>query len=83
MFINALVLTVLGVTFFITLLEKWGIREDLAVHGSEFVSDLVSCNFCLGFWLSLIVSSISAACTGELVYLVIPIFSAPVINKLL
>lgn len=41
--------------FILFLYEDWGIKDKFELHApNKFIGRLVSCNFCLSFWLSLI-----------------------------
>ena len=51
----------LTVKFLRTLMEKWGIRERLEVNAPcDLLNQMVRCDFCLSFWMGLVVSLILA-----------------------
>ena len=46
-----LFMVALEAAFVILLAKKLGIIEWMQVHGSEFISKMASCDFCLSFWV--------------------------------
>lgn len=78
-----IIIIALGSAFTIIVLDKWGIREWLQVHGSRLISKMAGCTFCLGFWIAVILSIFLSAISGECSYLLIPIFSSPITRFIL
>ena len=74
----AAVLTGCLTSWVVILLRKWGVLEWLQVHGSEFVGKLVSCDYCLNWWLSWAVVVVALAATGEWWVVAVPFFSTTV-----
>ena len=74
----AAILTGCFTSWVVILLRKWGVLEWLQVHGSEFVGKLVSCDYCLNWWLSWAVVVIALAATGEWWMVAVPFFSTTV-----
>lgn len=70
-----ILLTALFSAFSINLLKKWGIIEWLQIHGSELISKMAHCDFCLSWWTNLIISIIVAIIIGSWAILLIPFFS--------
>lgn len=70
-------------TFLILLLEKTRIRERIQVHGNAFWSALFSCDFCLSFWSSLIISIFLIIFGYSWVAMAFPVVAVPLIRKLL
>lgn len=70
--------------FIIEVLEKWGWRQKAQLSvGSRFIHDMLGCDFCLGFWISVVISVVSAIVFGNAWYLLMPVFSAPLIRRIL
>lgn len=63
--------------FSILLLAKLGARDLIIAKAPKLISDLFQCDFCLNFWISFILASISALYFGRPIYFIIPIFSTP------
>ena len=64
--------------FVILLAKKLGAVEWLQVHGSEFVGKLVSCDYCLNWWLSWAVVVVALVVTGEWWVVAVPFFSTTI-----
>lgn len=77
-FVCWVLLVALLVMFVRTLGAKWGVWEYLQVNApNDFIYKLLSCDFCLSFWLALSVSVLLAIFVHW--YLIfIPIFSASI-----
>lgn len=69
-------------SFILSLLQKWGVIEWVQVHGNKLFSEMFRCNFCLSFWVSLIISVVIVLLTGNVVLLFIPFFSTPITKNL-
>lgn len=71
------VLVALGVKWILTLLDKWRIREWLQLHAPcDFLYKLFSCDFCMSWWIGVVISVILALLCREWVLLFVPIFSS-------
>lgn len=68
--------------FVLLLLKKWGIVEWLQVHGSDLISRMANCDFCLSWWLCLIVSAILCLTTQNPLTLLTSILATPITRKL-
>ena len=69
--------------FMILLMGRIGLRDTIIMKvPSKTLSELFSCDFCLGFWLSAILATYIAIYEGEPIYLTIPLFSTPIIRLL-
>ena len=42
--------------FVVTLMHKWGLVEYMQVRGKSIVPELAKCNFCLSWWVALVLS---------------------------
>lgn len=81
--------------FVVGLLQKWGVIERLQVFGDmwlkklfpaysrSFIYQLSGCNFCLSFWVSFVVSVVFAISFSDPLFLVTPLFAAPVCRILI
>lgn len=60
--------------FILILMQKWGIIEWLQVHGWEYISRAANCDFCLSWWVSLVVALAYAETVDDwlLLWLVFP-----------
>ena len=82
--IHTVVILALGATFIILLITKLGWREKAQVHGPEFISDMFNCDFCLSFWVGLMLAIILFLfMNGEWDVLLCPVLSSPITRKLL
>lgn len=70
-------------TFILLLMYKWGIIEWVQMHGNKFFSNMFNCQFCLSFWVSVILSVIAYFFTENYLTLGIPFLATPIIRKLL
>lgn len=83
------ILVALVTCFIILLAYKTGIIEWVQVHGSKLFAELFNCEFCMSFWISIILTSLLLVfitfTTGnfEPIYLLIPILSTPITRFLL
>lgn len=69
--------------FVILLIGKIGLRNWLIAITPKLISQLFDCDFCLSFWLSVILASILAIIWNEPLLLIIPIVSTPITRILL
>ena len=69
--------------FIILFISKIGLRNYLIAISPKLISQLFDCDFCLSFWLSLVLASILAIIFGNPYILFISILSTPVARFLL
>lgn len=82
-FVAWVAVVALSVSFIMGLMVKWRILEWLQVHApNDFILELVSCKFCLSFWLSLLVSVGLAIVFGGWIFLLIPLCSTIIAREL-
>lgn len=79
----AALIIALAAAFIILLIGKLGLRDYIIERAPRLISQLFSCDFCLSFWISLILAIILAAIFGEPDFLFTPIFSTPITRMLL
>lgn len=77
------VLIALAVTFIIQFAEKRGYRDHVIDNTEGLLQEMLKCDFCLGFWTSLILSIIVFAVLGNWWILFVPVFTTPIIRFLL
>ena len=71
-------------SFTIMLLEKLGMRDRIVERAPMLISKLFDCDFCLSFWVSLILAVIFTLITRELsVFIIVPFISTPIARMLL
>lgn len=69
--------------FLLTLLRKWGVIEWVQVHGNDFFSKMFSCDFCLSWWMGVVLSVAGALIVNDPAVLLIPFFSTALTRRLL
>lgn len=72
----------LTAAFIILLLKKWGVVEWLQVHGSNLVSQMANCDFCLSWWTSLLVAIALALCIDDWRTAFVSVLATPICRKL-
>ena len=80
--INSVVIGCIA-AFFITLGKKWGIVEYLQVHGSQLVSEMAHCDFCLSWWTCCVLTVLWMLVTGEVDMMYMPFIGTMVSRFLL
>lgn len=81
-FIVALLVACLS-AFCLLLAYKLGIVELLQVEGNEFISKMAHCDFCMSWWLSVIISVIIIIASGDVMFLLTPFFATPIARRLI
>lgn len=82
-FICCSVIVALIASFIVLLLSKVGVLEWVQINGSETISKLASCHFCLSFWVGLIVAITFAIITANTILVLVPFCSSPISRMLL
>lgn len=77
------VMVALWVAFLLLLAYKVGIVEWMQVHGGKFISKMAQCDFCMSWWLSVIITLVFLGLTGDVELLVVPFLSTPIARRLL
>lgn len=80
--INSVVIGCIA-SFFIVLAKKWGIVEYLQVHGSELISEMAHCDFCLSWWACVLLAVVYGFCTGDAMFFGMPFIGTMVSRFLL
>lgn len=85
--IHKIVLTALIVTFTILVLTKTGLRDKARdafdLKGIKFMADMIDCNLCLSFWVSVCTCISAAIYNGDISWIYVPVFSTPITRFLL
>lgn len=68
--------------FVLLTLKKIGVVEWLQVHGSDLVSEMAHCDFCLSWWTCLAVALMVAATTQNPCIMLTAVLAAPITRKL-
>ena len=69
--------------FVILLIGKLGIRSMVIAKAPKLISQLFDCDFCISFWVSVILAIILAILVGETTFLFIPVVSTPITRILI
>ena len=78
-----IVLLALNVTFIIQFAEKRGYRNFMIDKTKGLLQQMLQCDFCLGFWISLFFSIILVFMLGYWWIIFTPVFTTPIIRYLL
>lgn len=69
--------------FFLLLAYKWGVVEYLQVHGSKLVSEMARCDFCMSWWLCVILTLPTLMLWYHVFALIVPLVATPICRKML
>lgn len=69
--------------FIILLIGKLGVRDEVVTKAPKLISQLFECDFCLSFWVSLILAIILALIFREIYIILAPTMSTPITRILL
>lgn len=79
-------MTVIAATlsaYLLILAAKWKVVEWMQVKGWKWLSDLANCDFCLSWWVNVIVCLVAAVVTGDTMWIAVPFFSTMLTRKLI
>lgn len=79
-------MTVIAATlsaYLLILAAKWKVVEWMQVKGWKWLSDLANCDFCLSWWLNVIVCLVAAVVTGNTMWIAVPFFATMLTRKLI
>ena len=77
------IILALFVAFIILVIGKLGLRNYVIARAPKLISELVECDLCLSFWLSLILAIILAIIFKDMSITIIPFLSTPITRFLL
>lgn len=69
--------------FIILLIGKTGLRDCVISRAPKLISQLFDCDFCLSFWVSLILVTILAIFFEDIVVIFIPLVTTPITRILI
>lgn len=81
--LSALIYIALAAAFYILLIGKLGVRDEIIARAPKLISQLFDCDFCLSFWMSLILAIVLAIFFNEMSIIFIPIISTPITRILI
>lgn len=81
--LNIAVIIALIAAFVILLAGKLGLLEWVQINGNRFFSEMANCNFCLSFWVGLVLSIFFAFALGNSIILLVPLISTPLTRFML
>lgn len=79
-------MTVIAATlsaYLLILAAKWKVVEWMQVNGWKWLSDLANCDFCLSWWVNVIVCLVAAVVTGDTMWIAVPFFATMLTRKLI
>lgn len=79
-------MTVIAATlsaYLLILAAKWKMVEWMQVKGWKWLSDLANCDFCLSWWVNVIVCLVAALVTGDTMWIAVPFFATMLTRKLI
>ena len=79
-------MTVIAATlsaYLLILAAKWKVVEWMQVKGWKWLSDLANCDFCLSWWVNVIVCLVAAVVTGDTIWIAVPFFATMLTRKLI
>lgn len=68
--------------FFILFIGRIGLRDEIITHAPKLISQMFDCDFCLSFWVALVISSLLAVAMGSWGFMVIPLLSTPITRNM-
>lgn len=80
--INSIVIGCLA-AFSITLAKKWGVVEQMQVHGNDLVSEMAHCDFCMSWWACVVLTLVYIFVTGDTSMVWMPFIGTMVSRRLL
>lgn len=85
MFFIIMCATIVGLwaAFILLLSYKLGVIEWMQVHGCKLISEMAHCNFCLSWWVCLILSIVALCFVGDLHIIAVPFIATPIARILL
>ena len=69
--------------FIVLFLNKIGFVNTMQVHAPKLISELFSCQFCLSFWVAVLISITVSIVLTNPIFLLIPVFSTVITRRLL
>lgn len=82
-FILLTIIIALFSCFVILFIEKIGYRELMQVRAPKLIAELFSCDFCLSWWINLIITLVFCVMECEWCFICCAIAATPITRKLL
>lgn len=82
-FIYNIIVVALIAAFVLTLLRKWGVIEWVQIYGNDFFSKMFNCDFCLSWWMCVLICFFALIFTGNPAFLGVPFCSTMITRVLL
>ena len=82
-FILLTIIIALFSCFIILFIEKIGYRELMQVRAPKLISELFSCDFCLSWWINLIITLVFCVMECEWYFICCAVAATPITRKLL
>ncbi|WP_418665450.1 hypothetical protein [Alistipes finegoldii] len=82
-FLFTLFCVALLAAFIIIFMDRTGLRELVIATAPKLISQLFDCDFCLSWWVSIVLAVGAAVCMWDAALLLVPFLSTPVTRFLL
>ena len=82
-FLSYVIIIALLASFCLILLKKWCVIERMQVKGCDLIAKMANCNFCLSFWICVILSAFAVLVSGNGYLMFVPLFATPITRFLL
>lgn len=82
-FWNCVFIVALISAFILSLMRKWGVIEYVQVHGNDFFSKMFNCNFCLSWWVNVVLSIIAAIIVGDINIMCVPLCATVITREMI
>ena len=82
MSLELVIIVALVAAFAVLLVKKWGLAEYIQIHGDKFLSKLFSCDLCMSFWASFLISLFLCCLYDDVQLLLLPMFTTPITRML-
>lgn len=69
--------------FFLLLAYKTGFVEWMQVHGSNLISKMAHCDFCMSWWLCVLITFMVVFYTHDFTMVFLPFVATPIARRLL
>jgi len=62
---------------------RYMLRDWFDIKGLDILTKMLECDFCLGFWLSVLISVVAVLVVHDPAYFLVPVFAAPITRFLI
>ncbi len=81
--ITDIVMVALGAAFVVIFIDRIGWREEFIAKSPKLISEMFSCDFCLSWWICVLLVIGTALWRWDASILIVPFFSTPITRALL